>query len=376
MQRRASSMAFLTHLRTAVPRHPLGQEEAASAVATSLGLTPHSARAVHDLFQRAAVDRRYSVLDPQSLEQPRTLSQTMELYRVHAAQIAIEAARDCLNAADLDPRRIEMVVTCSCTGVLLPSLSVLIAKELGLRSDIRRMPLTETGCAGGACALARAADYARAYPEAHVLVVAVELPSLTLQRDDRSRANLIASAIFGDGAAAALVQGAAARRTNGSSSSARPSAGLEIVDTHTELLPDSVDDLGFDLKDGGLHIVLSKKVPRVISEHVPRVIDEFLAKSDVSRKELSFFVLHPGGRKVLDSLESSLHLETECTQVSRDVLRNFGNQSSASVLFVLERTLARETPRGYGLLAAFGPGITAELSLLKGADLSAGGESC
>lgn len=363
-------MAYITHLRTAVPRHPLDQHVAASAVAHSLGLGSSSASAVQDLFQRAAVDQRYSVLEPSVLEQPRSLTQTMELYRTHAAELATEAARACLAEAELDPQEIDMVVTCSCTGVLLPSLSVLMAQELGLRSDVRRMPMTEAGCSGGACALARADDYARAFDDAHVLVVAVELPSLTLQRDDRSRANLIASALFGDGAAAALVQGRAAPQRAQPHSNGDPRtsglAGVEIVATHTEVLPESVGDLGFDLRDGGLHIVLSKQVPHIISRHLPRVLDEFLAKSGLTRDDLSFFVLHPGGRKVLDALESSLGLGSDRTRISRDVLRQYGNQSSASVLFVLEQTLAHEAPQGYGILAAFGPGITAELSLLRG----------
>lgn len=355
-------MPFVTHMSTAVPNHTLAQTVAATVVARSLGLENVRARVVQDLFERSQVRRRFCVLPPAELAEARTLSANMDLYRRHATELALRAARSCLARANLDPKTIDMVVSCSCTGVMLPCLSVVIAEELGLRSDVRRLPITEAGCAGGAAALARADDFVRAFPFARVLVIAVELPSLTLQQDDRSDANLVACALFGDGAAAALVQGAA--QVQGAKQRATP--GVEIVATHTEVLPGSATDLGFDLRDGGLHIVLSRNVPRIISQHVPRIIFDFMKRTDLCKEQLSFCVLHPGGRRVLDSLEHSLELEQKMTRVSRQILRDYGNQSSASVLFVLERTLAREGPEGYGLLAAFGPGITVELSLLRG----------
>lgn len=352
-------MTRVTHLNTAVPEHALPQTLAAQAVSRSLGLSEGRHQSVVELFGRAQVDRRFSVMDSDSMVRHRGLSQNMDLYRQHAADLGERAARPCLELAGVRPEDIDLIVTCSCTGLLLPSLSVLVAEKLGLRRDVRRIPITEAGCAGGASALARADEFIRAFPKARALVLAVELPTLTLQHHDHSSANLIASAIFGDGAAAAVVQGGR--------DSAASSSGVEIVATHSELLPSSVTDLGFDLRDGGLHIVLSREVPRVISNHLPRIIDRFLEEQGLSREDLSFFVMHPGGRKVLDSVEECLGLEASATQVSRDVLRAYGNQSSASVLFVLQQTFARGTPRGYGLLAAFGPGITVELSLLRGA---------
>jgi len=281
----------------------------------------------------------------------------MQLYRVHAERLSLQAARDCLKVADISPEQIDLIITCSCTGMLLPSLSLLIARELGLRGDVRRMPITEAGCSGGAYSLARAADYVRAFPRARVLVIAVELPSLTLQKDDPSNSNLVACALFGDGAAAVVIEGSDVETSTGN-------AVLEIVDTHTQLFPDSLGDLGFDLRDGGLHIVLSRFVPEIVSQNAPKTIERFLTRSGLSKEDLSFFVLHPGGRKILDALSASLLLERESTQISRDVLRTYGNQSSASVLFVLEQTLAQKSTGGYGLLAAFGPGITMELCLL------------
>jgi alkylresorcinol/alkylpyrone synthase len=186
-----------------------------------------------------------------------------------------------------------------------------------------------------------------------VLVIAVELPSLTFQNKDASSANLVASAIFGDGAAAVLLSSTAA------------SPALEILATHTEILPESLDDMGFDLRDSGLHVVLSKHVPRIIHDHAPAAVSRFLQRHGLTPSDLAFVVLHPGGRKVLEALEQRLELERPKTAAAWDVLRDYGNQSSAAVLFVLRETLARGVPAGHGLLAAFGPGITVELALLR-----------
>lgn len=350
-------MARISALATSVPPHRLTQAAAATAVAGSMNLSSQKAAALRDLFQRSAVNTRYFALDSRSLEDKRSLSESMSLYRVHAGQLSLEAARLCLDHAKVKPKQIDLVITSSCTGMLLPSLSLLIAHELGFRSNVRRMPITEAGCSGGAYALARAADYVRAFPEARVLVIAVELPSLTMQKHDHSSSNVIACALFGDGAAAVLIEG------NQVEASA-DDTGVEIIDTHTEVFPDSLEDLGFDLRDGGLHIVLSRLVPIIVAKNAPHIIDTFLQKSGLTKADLSFFVLHPGGRKILDALSQSLHLGRESTAISRAVLRSHGNQSSASVLFVLEQTLAESRKAGYGLLAAFGPGITMELCLL------------
>lgn len=351
------SMARISALATSVPSHRLSQAEAAAAVAESMNLSSRKTAALRDIFQHSDVSTRFFALDSESLKDKRSLSETMEHYRIHAEQLSVEAARLCLDGARVQPEQIDLVITSSCTGMLLPSLSLLIARELGFRSNVRRMPITEAGCSGGAYALARAADYVRAFPEARVLVIAVELPSLTMQKHDQSNSNVIACALFGDGAAAVLVEGSFVEPS-------AENAGVEILDTHTEVFPDSLEDLGFDLREGGLHIVLSRLVPEIVAKNAPRVIDQFLGNSGLSTKDLSFFVLHPGGRKVLDALAQSLNLDRESTAISRDVLRTYGNQSSASVLFVLEQTLARSSRAGYGLLAAFGPGITMELCLL------------
>jgi alkylresorcinol/alkylpyrone synthase len=347
-------MAFITHVGTAVPRNAIDQAAVASVVARTLGLDADRAASVRALFDRTRVRGRHSVVPLEEIGAARSLTESMALYRRHALELALSAAQSCLEQAGLAPGDIDLVITSSCTGVLLPSLAALLVRPLGLRDDVRRLPLTELGCAGGAGALAQAHAHLRAFPDARVLIVAVELPSLTFQRDDPSAENIVASALFGDGAAAVLLE-------------ARPaSAGIEILATHTGLLPASLEDMGFELRDSGFYVVLSKNVPQIIADFTPRVVRQFLERHGLSLEELTFCVLHPGGRRVLEALESSLALKPGLTAASWDVLSDYGNQSSASVLFVLRETLGRGVPAGYGLLAAFGPGISVELALLRG----------
>jgi alkylresorcinol/alkylpyrone synthase len=238
---------------------------------------------------------------------------------------------------------------------MIPSLDAYLANTPGFSPHVKRLPVTELGCAAGAAALSRAFDYLCAFPAHTVLVVAVELPSLTFQVRDLSAANIISSALFGDGAAAVLLRGAA--ETN------KP----RIIATESTLFPGTTDLMGFELKDSGLHIVLSPEIPEVVEAQVPQLLAHFLDRQGLLISDVTHFLLHPGGRRVLDGLAQCLGLSATQTRISRAVLRNYGNLSSASVLFILDRFLNAERPcRGdLGLLLAFGPGFSAETVLLQ-----------
>jgi alkylresorcinol/alkylpyrone synthase len=301
-------MAYVSHVGTALPPHTLEQGAVADAVTRTLRLNDGRAGALRALFEHTCVRERRSVLPIELVGEHRSLTDSMALYRRHALELALEAASTCLEQADATAAEIDLIITSSCTGLLLPSLAALLVEPLGLRRDVRRLPVTELGCAGGASALAQAHAHLRAFPGTRVLVVAVELPSLTFQTEDVSPANLVASALFGDGAAAVLLTSEA---TSGAAS-----GPIEIVATHTEIFPDSLPDMGFDLRDSGLHVVLSKDVPRIVAEHAPRVVRSFLGGHGLAPRDLAFVVLHPGGRKVLEALESGLELERRQTAVS------------------------------------------------------------
>jgi alkylresorcinol/alkylpyrone synthase len=250
---------------------------------------------------------------------------------------------------------VDLIITVSCTGLMMPSLDAYLAQDLGFRPDVRRLPITELGCGAGAAALGRAHDFLQGHPDAHVLISAVELPTLSFQRHDASPAQLVSTALFGDGAAAVLLTG-------------RPSgSGLTVLETETHLFPQTLGLLGFDLHDDGLHVVLAKELPDTLRVAFGAVVDRLLGRARVTRADMEYYVFHPGGRRILLAIEEALGLDRTLTQPSWDVLREYGNMSSAAVLFVLERWMRQRRPRSgaYGLLGAFGPGLTTDLCLLQ-----------
>jgi alkylresorcinol/alkylpyrone synthase len=346
-------MATITATATAVPPHRFVQEQAA-AYARAMPVEARRMATVQQIFQNAGVRQRYLVRPLDWVMRPRPLSETSREYQIQAIALGREVAVGCLEWAGLTPRDVDMLITVSCTGLMIPSLDAYLINELGFRRDTRRLPITELGCAGGAAALARAGEFVRAYPTRSALVVCVELASLTFQQHDGSMANMVSGALFGDGASAALVTGPD-----------RP--GARVLDSESFLFPDSYDAMGFDLRGTGLHIVLSKSVDGLIRSELRGVAERLLSRNGLSRDDLSFFVLHPGGRKVLECMEEELAIPREQVEPSWRVLAEYGNLSSATVLFVLDEWLKRRTPRSgeYGALAAFGPGFSAELLLLR-----------
>jgi alkylresorcinol/alkylpyrone synthase len=341
---------------TAVPAHLLTQESVKQNLCQLLPLPEQRRPALLAMFDHALVSTRHSVLPLGKLRERRTLTETTAVYREHAVQLGREVADRCLTEAGVPAQAIDLVITVSCTGIMIPSLDAHLANELDFRPDVKRMPITELGCVAGAAALGRAYDFLRGHPDAHVLVVAVELPTLSFQHDDLSLAQLVSNALFGDGAAAALLSG-----------SARARSGAAILEVESHLFRDSLDALGFELRDDGFHVLLAKDLPERLRGGLCRVVDRVLERAHLGRQDLTSFVLHPGGRRILHALEEALGIDRPSMQPSWDVLRDHGNVSSAAILFVLDRWLRTRRPRSgdHGLLAAFGPGLSMELALLK-----------
>src|SRR6266700_5094731 len=296
------------------------------------------------IFENAQIDNRYSVYPVEQLGRRRSLTESTLEYRAHAIALARDVAARALAEARVAARDVDLVITTSCTGIMIPSVDAYLVDALGFRPDVRRLPITELGCVGGAAALARADDFLRGFPDAKVLVVAVELPSLSLQREDTSAANLVASALFGDGAAAVVMVGGADQ------------PGVRVRATLSHIFPRSTGALGFDLHEDGFHSVISKDIPAMLKSEIGALVDRLAARAGLARADLTCFLMHPGGRKILGAVEDELGLAREATQPSWDVLRDYGNQSSASVLFVLHHWLTRREPLAgsHGVLAAFG----------------------
>lgn len=343
---------------TAVPEHEVGIEQVRKYLDIVFPLSEARRGTMLEVIENAQIEKRYIIFPVEYTVQPRSLEQTSKEYAEHSVCLGRRVAAQCLQRAGVSPKDVDLLITVSCTGIMIPSLDAHLINHLGFRSDVRRLPITELGCAAGSAALGRAWDYLRGVDAGNVLIVSVELPSLTFQARNFAPANLISSVLFGDGAAAALVT---KRPENGHC------AGPRIIATQSHLFPETIEAMGFELKDSGLHIVLSKDVPQLIREHIRQLVDCFLAKYGLKQEDLSAFVLHPGGQKLLQFVEEELGLTREDTQFSWNVLRKVGNLSSASVLYVLQETLERtKLPAGAkGLMASFGPGFSAEMLLLE-----------
>jgi alkylresorcinol/alkylpyrone synthase len=344
----------ISSVATVLPEHPITEAEVKLYLQKVFSLDESRANVMLSVVRNAQVSRRFCIHPIETIIEPRALSELSREYQRHSIRLGGRAAECALLKARVDPREVDLIITVSCTGFMIPSLDAYLINQMGMRSDIRRLPITELGCAAGAAMLGRARDFLQAYPDSTVLLVSVELPSLTFQRGNTSPANLISSILFGDGAAAAVL-------TN------KASAGPSILASESYLFPNSTTAMGFDLESDGFHIVLSRDVPDMIRDRIKALVDGFLARHGLDRSHVPAFVLHPGGQKLLAFIEEELGLASPATQPSWDVLRECGNLSSASVLFVLERWLEQRPmePGAYGLLAAFGPGFSAEMSLLQ-----------
>jgi alkylresorcinol/alkylpyrone synthase len=349
-------MAKIISVATAVPDHVVGIDDVRRLVPRVFGAR-HDVDRLLEIVERAGIESRRLVDPVERTLERRTLGERNDRYIACSRELGERALVAALEHADLGPRDVDLIVTTSCTGFAIPSIDAWLANRLGMRTDVRRLPITELGCAGGAAGLARAADFIRAYPDATAAVLAVELPSLTFQPQDDAMANVVSSFLFGDGAAAVVLSG---RR------SSRP--GARVLASRSALFPGTLDLMGFDLKNTGFHIVLSPAIPLVVERRLADELAPLLDGAGVTPRDLDFFVLHPGGTRVLESLAEALAVAPERLAGSRRVLARHGNLSSASVLFVYRDFLDQgplPEPGAKGLLAAFGPGFACEMLLLE-----------
>ncbi len=277
-----------------------------------------------------------------------------------APPLAARAVTLALERAGLAVEDVDLIVSATVTGVAAPSLEARLVPLLGLRPDVKRMPLVGLGCVAGAAGIARVSDYLAGHPADVAVLVSVELCSLTLQRDDTSMANVVASGLFGDGAAAVVMAG-------DDRASALDRKAVEVRDSVAHFFPDTERVMGWDVGASGMRVVLSPEVPDLVANDLRPVVDRFLARHDLAVGDIEYWIAHPGGPKVLTALEGAMDIDATATAVTWASLREVGNLSSASVLHVLEQTLDVR-PAGSGgpaLLVAMGPGFCAELVLLR-----------
>jgi alkylresorcinol/alkylpyrone synthase len=340
----------------ALPPYRFSQQEIFEALARHWQKQLDNPELLSRFHHRVGVATRHFVLPLDGYDNLTRWGDANRVWLEKAEELGEQAIDLALQRARMDRSRISALLTVSVTGIASPSLDAHLTNRMRLPADMRRTPIFGLGCVAGAAGIAQAADYVRAYPDRVAVLLSVELCSLTWQRSDLTIANLIASGLFGDGAAAVVVAGddVAAQ-------------GPEIVDTASSFYPDTEGAMGWDISEEGFRIVLSPDVPTIIRAKLPGDVDALLARNGLTRSDVGSWVLHTGGPKVLDAMAGSLGLEREACAASWDSLREVGNLSSASVLLVLEEIMQnrRPAPGTWGVLAALGPGFCAQLVLLR-----------
>jgi alkylresorcinol/alkylpyrone synthase len=340
----------LLSLATAVPPYALGQDDVARRARRIFSdVSAGELDRLMPVFANAGIERRYSCVPIEWYGRPHGWVERNALYLEHAVALLDAAARRALDRARVAADEIDAVVCVSTTGIATPSLDALLMGRLGLRPDVRRLPIFGLGCGGGVIGLARAADLARAAPESKVLCLVVELCALSFRKNDAAKSNLVATALFGDGAAAAVVS------TRGRG------PALSAAGEHT--WPNSLDVMGWEVAEDGLKAIFSRDIPSLVEHHLRDVAGAFLARHALRLGDIRHFVCHPGGAKVVTALEHAFGLNEGTLDMARSVLRDYGNMSAATVLFVLERVLASGA-EGRMMMTALGPGFTAGFLVL------------
>lgn len=336
--------ARLAGLATAVPPHVLRQEVAAAATAELFRAAMPDVDRLMPVFANSGIERRFSarpidwhLAAPGFAARNAAFVETAETLLLEAAELALERA-------GVGAEQIDAVIAVSSTGIATPSLEARIGDRLGLRGDVERTPVFGLGCAGGILGFARAASLAVARPGSKVLLLVVELCSLAFRLNDLSKANLVACALFGDGAAAVVLS--------------TDADGPEVAASGERRWPGTLDVMGWTIEDDGLGVLFSISVPDIARREMRAAADAFLAAHGGTREEVDRWICHPGGTKVVEALESALQLPSGRLADSRSILRDYGNMSAPTVLFVLERALAEPGWRT-GVMTALGPGFSA-----------------
>jgi len=311
-------------------------------------------RKVKKIFEGAAVDKRYSIMDPIEVFTNTSFEEKNAIYVREVIDLGEKVLAKALAKSKWKPEDLDYIITVSCTGIMIPSLDAYLINKLQLRQDIVRLPVTEMGCAAGISGIIYAKNFLQANPGKRAAVIAVESPTATFQLDDFSMANIISAAIFGDGAACVLL------------SSHEDDNGPEILAEEMYHFYDNEHMMGFKLTNSGLQMVLDVEVPDTIASHFPDIIHPFLAKNNLKIADIDHLIFHPGGKKIVQTVEDLFLDLGKNIDDTKEVLRLYGNMSSATVLYVLERFMDSKTQKGsIGLMLSFGPGFSAQRVLLR-----------
>jgi alkylresorcinol/alkylpyrone synthase len=311
-------------------------------------------RKVKKIFEGAAVDKRYSIMDPIAVFENSSFEEKNDIYVREVIDLGEKVLDKALKKAQWLPEDLDYIITVSCTGIMIPSLDAYLINSLKLRKDIVRLPVTEMGCAAGVSGIIYAKNFLQANPGKRAAVIAVESPTATFQLNDYSMANIVSAAIFGDGAACVLL------------SSVEGEEGPEILAEEMYHFFDKIDMMGFKLTNSGLQMVLDIEVPETIASHFEDIIHPFLEKNSLKVKDIDHLIFHPGGKKIVQIVEDLFSAYGKNIDDTKEILKLYGNMSSATVLYVLERFMDKKPQKGSkGLILSFGPGFSAQRVLLQ-----------
>lgn len=324
-----------------------------------------------DLFAPSfpQVERMMSAFDNTEIKtrnfcKPLDYYSTLHTFQGHNAEYikvsleySVKAIEECISSAQINKNEITDIIFISTTGLSTPSLDALIINEMKLNQNISRTPIFGLGCAGGVAGFSKASILAKANPDAVVLLVTVELCSLTFLRNDFSKSNFIGSSLFADGVAACIIAGD--NHTN------KTKNAITFLATQSKLYYDTLDVMGWEFLDEGFKVLFSQDIPTIISENIKNDVDSFLEKHQLTLSEIKNFIFHPGGKKILTAYEEALPVEGDFLKNTREVMKDYGNMSSVTVLYVLERFFSQGFEDGYGLMLSMGPGFSSEMALLK-----------
>lgn len=306
------------------------------------------------IFEGAAVDKRYSIMDPEEVFNATSFEEKNDIYSREVIILGEQVLKKALEKVNWEPQTLDYIITVSCTGIMIPSLDAYLINKMNLRQDIIRLPVTEMGCAAGISGIIYAKNFLKANPGKRAAVIAVESPTATFQLDDFSMPNIVSAAIFGDGSACCLL------------SSHEEDKGPEIVSEEMYHFYEAEHMMGFKLTNSGLKMILDIEVPDTIASNFGDIIHPFLQKNGLEIKDIDHMIFHPGGKKIVTTVESLFAGLGKNINDTKDVLKQYGNMSSATVLYVLERIMDGNPKEGEkGLMLSFGPGFSAQRVLLQ-----------
>lgn len=311
-------------------------------------------RKVIKIFENAAVDKRYGIMPIEEVFTKTSFEEKNNIYIREVKKLGTEVLQKALQNANWDPKSLDYIITVSCTGIMIPSLDAFLINALDLKQDIVRLPVTEMGCAAGVSGIIYARNFLASNPGKRAAVIAVESPTATFQLEDHSMVNMVSAAIFGDGAACVLL------------SSEEKATGPKVLGDEMYHFYNATEMMGFDLTNHGLKMVLDQEVPKTIADHFPNIVHPFLKKYDKTIEDIDHLIFHPGGKKIVQTVEDLFGTLNKNIDETKHVLKEYGNMSSATVLYVLEAFFKQHPKPGeLGLMLSFGPGFSAQRVLLE-----------